>query len=65
MYQCHDDDTAQVKSIWNVWTRAVRQAGLVGSGSGLHTKVLRNVGHFCRQLLLKQSSWLNLQWKII
>jgi len=28
--------------------------------SGLHTKCLCNDGHFCRQLLLKQSKWLNL-----
>ena len=33
--------------------------------SGLHTKFIRNEGHFCRQLLLKQSRWLNLQEKMI
>jgi len=32
-----------------------------GPSLGLHLKSFRNDRPFCRQLLLKQSSWLNLQ----
>jgi len=50
------------------WETKQRDAAVVGSFgpiSGLHKKVLRNHRHFWRQLLLKQSNWLNLRLKII